>query len=97
MIVDYGRTASRFGDTLQALRRHEKVDPLASPGEADLTVHVDFPAILAESRDRGAACPALTQREFLLHLELIQRAEALAAARPDQGGAHRSPGRAVDR
>jgi NADH dehydrogenase [ubiquinone] 1 alpha subcomplex assembly factor 7 len=84
LIVDYGRTASRFGDTLQALRRHEKVDPLASPGEADLTVHVDFPAILAESRDRGAACPALTQREFLLRLGLMQRAEALAAARPDQ-------------
>ncbi|HXQ11950.1 MAG TPA: SAM-dependent methyltransferase [Caulobacteraceae bacterium] len=86
LIVDYGRTASCFGDTLQALRRHEKVDPLATPGEADLTVHVDFPAILANSRDRGAACPALTQGEFLLRLGVMQRAEALVAARPEQAG-----------
>ena len=31
-----------FGDTLQALQRHETVDPLARPGEADLTVHAIF-------------------------------------------------------
>ena len=31
-----------FGDTLQAMKRHEFVAPLAEPGEADLTVHVDF-------------------------------------------------------
>jgi SAM-dependent MidA family methyltransferase len=84
LVVDYGRTVPDFGDTLQALKRHERVDPLATPGEADLTVHVDFPAILANSRDRGAACPALTQAAFLLRLGLTQRAEALAAARPDQ-------------
>src|SRR5690606_28055195 len=74
-----------FGDTLQALRRHEKVDPLACPGEADLTVHVDFPAVAAAARAAGVqATPISTQAELLARLGIVQRAEALAAARPDQ-------------
>ena len=46
LLIDYGRGVPGFGDTLQALKRHVKEDPLASPGEADLTVHADFPAVL---------------------------------------------------
>ena len=39
--IDYGDWRSR-GDTLQALRAHAYDDPLAHPGRADLTAHVDF-------------------------------------------------------
>ena len=42
-----------FGETLQAVKAHEFVDPLAEPGQADLTTHVDF-AALAARRARGA-------------------------------------------
>lgn len=84
LIIDYGRTVSGSGDTLQALKRHKKVDPLATPGEADLTVHVDFPTIWGSSHSSGAACVVLSQGEFLLRLGAMERAEALAAARPDQ-------------
>jgi SAM-dependent MidA family methyltransferase len=85
LLIDYGRDAPGFGDTLQALSRHRKVDPLATPGEADLTVHADFPAVLAAAgREGAAAAPILTQGDFLVRLGIGARAEALANARPDR-------------
>ena len=45
LLIDYGHTVTRFGETLQALRAHRYVDPLVAPGECDLTAHVDFAAM----------------------------------------------------
>lgn len=84
LLIDYGRAEPGFGDTLQALSRHEKVDPLACPGEADLTVHADFPSVLAAAREAGAATAILTQAQFLANLGIGARAEALLRARPDR-------------
>ncbi|MEQ1862607.1 MAG: SAM-dependent methyltransferase [Chthoniobacteraceae bacterium] len=52
LIIDYGHTRSALptGPTLEAIASHRRVDPLATPGEADLTAHVDFTA-LAEATD----------------------------------------------
>jgi SAM-dependent MidA family methyltransferase len=84
LLIDYGRGEPGFGDTLQALQGHRKVPPLASPGEADLTVHADFPAVLAAARAEGAATtPAMGQGEFLNRLGAGVRADALASARPE--------------
>lgn len=84
LFIDYGRDAPGLGDTLQALRRHEKVDPLASPGEADLTVHADFPTFAAAARAAGAeTTPIVTQSSLLSRLGIEARAEALARSRPD--------------
>jgi SAM-dependent MidA family methyltransferase len=84
LLFDYGRDAPGWGDTLQALKQHAKVDPLACPGEADLTVHADFPAFLARAQEAGAATTAiLGQGDFLRRLGVEQRAAALARARPD--------------
>ncbi|WP_374470276.1 class I SAM-dependent methyltransferase [Phenylobacterium sp.] len=84
LLIDYGRGEPGFGDTLQALRRHEKVDPLACPGEADLTVHADFPAVLSAARAQGAETALLTQGELLARLGVGERAEALVRARPEK-------------
>jgi NADH dehydrogenase [ubiquinone] 1 alpha subcomplex assembly factor 7 len=84
LLIDYGRALPGFGDTLQALSRHQKVDPLASPGEADLTVHADFPAVLAAARAEGAATAMVTQAELLARLGIGERAEALVRGRPDK-------------
>lgn len=84
LLIDYGRDQPGFGDTLQALVRHEKVDPLACPGEADLTVHADFPAVMAAARKAGAAAAILTQAAFLARVGVGERAEALVRARPDR-------------
>ena len=85
LLIDYGREAPGPGDTLQALKRHAKVAPLAEPGQADLTAWADFPAVLAAARAAGAASgPILTQGAFLTALGVETRAAALAAARPDR-------------
>lgn len=85
LLIDYGRATPEAGDTLQAIQAHRKVDPLKTAGLADLTVWADFPAVVAAARETGAkAGPILTQGQFLQALGIEQRAEALAAARPDR-------------
>lgn len=76
LIVDYGSWGEP-GDTFQALRAHEKVDPLATPGAADLTAHVDFAALAkaASAVSHGFA----TQGVFLERLGITARAQALAS------------------
>ena len=88
LLIDYGRGEGEpHGDTLQALMRHQKVDPLATAGEADLTVHADFPAVLAAARAAGCAAALLSQGEMLRRLGIEARAAALARARPDRAEA----------
>ena len=77
LIIDYGDWHS-LGDTLQALQSQTHVDPLATPGDADLTAHVDFAAIAAHTHP--AKSSRLTpQGVFLERLGITQRAHALAA------------------
>ncbi len=79
LFIDYGSARSGFGDTLQAVKRQRFVDPLAEPGEADLTVHVDFERMAAAARRAGATVhgPVL-QRDFLGAIGLAQRAQTLS-------------------
>ena len=85
LFVDYGHAAPRFGSTFQAVRAHRHVDPFATPGEADLTAHVDFATLARIARSRGAKCCGVTgQGEFLRALGIDLRAQALAKAAPDR-------------
>lgn len=85
LLVDYGRARFEPGDTLQALRHHEKVSPLEGPGEADLTVWADFPTVLATAAAEDAeVTEILSQGEFLRRLGVEARAQALIAANPDR-------------
>ena len=78
LAIDYGHARPGFGDTLQALSGHRFTDPLAAPGEADLTAHVDFSAYAAAARSVGAAIQGpVDQRDFLRALGLAQRVERL--------------------
>ncbi len=79
LFVDYGPVRSGFGDTLQGLRQHAFADPLAEPGDADLTVHVDFARMAAAGLRAGVAAHGpVPQRDFLLALGLQKRVEALS-------------------
>lgn len=85
LLVDYGRSRPEPGDTLQALRRHTKVDPLDEPGTADLTVWAEFDVVAAAVRAEGAAVAGPVPQGLLLNrLGLGQRAAVLARARPDR-------------
>jgi SAM-dependent MidA family methyltransferase len=89
LAIDYGSLTSGTGDTLQAVKRHAFVDPLAEPGEADLTVHVDFARIARRAAQAGALVSGpITQGAFLAALGLRERASALGTrATPAQGTA----------
>jgi SAM-dependent MidA family methyltransferase len=89
LIVDYGHRRSAAGETLQALRRHAFADPLAEPGEADLTAHVDFAMLAGTARREGAAVHGpVTQGEFLRALGIEARAARLrSTATPAQAAA----------
>ena len=76
LIVDYGDWRSR-GDTMQALRAHRFDDPLAHPGAADLTAHVDYEA-LARAAHPLRATALTTQGALLERLGITARAHALA-------------------
>ncbi len=79
LFLDYGPAESGEGDSLQALRAGRPAPPLEAAGEADLTAHVDFAAIAAVARARGAAVHGpVPQGIFLARLGLHQRAGILA-------------------
>jgi NADH dehydrogenase [ubiquinone] 1 alpha subcomplex assembly factor 7 len=86
LIIDYGTSRSLPGESLQAVRRHQPVDPLAEPGDADLSAHVDFAGLGRAAREAGASVYGpLPQGEFLLRLGLGIRAKSLLArATPEQ-------------
>ncbi len=78
LFVDYGHEQTAFGDTLQAVRNHRFADPLTSPGEADITSHIDFAGLkrTAEANGLNAFGP-MPQGEFLLKLGLEARRDRL--------------------
>jgi SAM-dependent MidA family methyltransferase len=78
LIIDYGYWGPAYGDTLQAVKRHTFVDPLAEPGDADLTTHVDFAQLASAARAAGAAVHGIdTQANFLHALGIATRAARL--------------------
>lgn len=86
LFIDYGYVRPEGADTLQALKHHTKVDPLETPGEADLTAHVDFARLAHLAREAGLDVHGpVTQGEFLRGLGIEVRAEVLTRANPDHG------------
>ena len=78
IIIDYGGW-NGYGDTFQAIRNHIPEDPLANPGLADLTAHVDFAPLAAAALRAGAMVSRpVHQGDWLLSLGAEARARKLA-------------------
>ena len=85
LVIDYGHAWSSLGDTFQAMKAHRFADPLAEPGEADLTFHVDFAALSDVARKTGARVfGPVTQKAFLETLGIGARAARLKQSAPEQ-------------
>jgi SAM-dependent MidA family methyltransferase len=85
LIIDYGYDAiTGFAETLQAVGGHRFVDALDTPGEDDLSAHVDFTA-LAQAGKRGGAAVfgPVTQGSLLASIGITERAEQLMKAHPE--------------
>lgn len=79
LAIDYGYAYPAGLPTFQAVARHGFADPLAEPGLADLTAHVDFLALEQTARATGAQVWDLQEQGgFLNALGLPQRAAQLS-------------------
>jgi NADH dehydrogenase [ubiquinone] 1 alpha subcomplex assembly factor 7 len=88
LVIDYGHARTAAGDTLQAMHQHEFVDPVAAPGTADLTAHVDFQQLAGPAVLNGCSVSGpVTQGQFLRRLGLEPRVAQLARANPAQAQA----------
>lgn len=87
LIIDYGHTTPAAGDTLQAVRDHVYESPLTSPGEADISVHVNFFDLACSLHRVGLELDGpVTQTEFLGALGAVERASRLMSANPARAG-----------
>jgi len=87
LFIDYGPLDATIGDTLQGVRRHRYVDPLSTPGSADLTAHVQFARLARQAHAAGLATDGpMLQAEFLGRLGIAERAARLMAANPGRAG-----------
>jgi SAM-dependent MidA family methyltransferase len=79
LIIDYGYDQPGFGETLQAVGKHQFKGVLEAPGEIDLSAHVDFTAFAAAARRGGAQTfGPVGQGQFLEALGIGARTEKLA-------------------
>ncbi|WP_321392953.1 class I SAM-dependent methyltransferase [Emcibacter sp.] len=78
LFIDYGHDRHGTGDTFQALQNHEFINVFDSPGDADLTAHVNFQRLkeCAEAAGGNVQGP-VTQGEFLTAIGIEQRAQSL--------------------
>ena len=75
IFIDYGDWRS-LGDTLQAVKNHEYCDIFVSPGEADITAHVDFEILATKSECTFSKLT--TQGVLLERLGITERTQNLA-------------------
>jgi len=87
LIIDYGYSAPAFGDTFQAVKANAYADPLAEPGVADLTAHVDFAALQSAAANAGAdTAGPVPQAQLLTGLGITLRADRLRRSAPEKAG-----------
>lgn len=93
LIIDYGYDATDiekkggFAETLQAVGGHRFVDALDTPGEDDLSAHVDFTALSQAGRRGGAQVfGPVTQGALLASIGITERAEQLMKTHPESAG-----------
>ena len=86
LVIDYGYTLvdRPSGPTLQAVKGHDHADPLAEPGDADLTWLPDFDALAARL---GRRARVSEQGAFLASLGIGPRAQQLVDRNPGQADA----------
>ncbi len=80
LFIDYGAATGAPAETVQAISGGAFADPLAAPGEADITAHVDFAALAAAAPAQGP----VKLNAFLTALGLFPRTDQLAQRHPDQ-------------
>ncbi len=80
--IDYGYAEYTYGDTFQAIKKHQKISPLTSQGTADLTSHVNFTYLKNSAESQGFDVKLYTQADFLAMMGINLRYEMLCKQSP---------------
>ncbi|MEM6557860.1 MAG: SAM-dependent methyltransferase [Pseudomonadota bacterium] len=85
LFIDYGPADGSPEDTLRSYLNGAQIDPLAEPGQSDLTCDVDFNRLRQLTRSQTLRVDGpITQSQFLLALGAEARLNQLAKQHPDQ-------------
>ncbi len=84
LFIDYGDTSTDFGDTLQSLKAHKKMDVFSDLGKSDLTTRVNFEYLTDLSiANNLSVTEVITQGDFLNNMGIKVRAKNLLKAKPE--------------
>ena len=79
LIIDYGYFDNKMFNTLQAVKKHKKTDILKDAGNADITHLLNYKIIEKIAKKFKLKVNGLcTQRNFLIKLGIIKRAEIIS-------------------
>lgn len=82
---DYGYSQYQdFANTLQAVKKHQKIPILQALNGCDITAHVDFFALDKIAHSFKLSSSIVNQRQFLLELGGFQRCQNLSSQNPHQ-------------
>tara|TARA_Y100001970_G_scaffold150350_1_gene184347 strand:- start:1357 stop:2400 length:1044 start_codon:yes stop_codon:yes gene_type:complete len=83
LIIDYGYKDKNMFDTLQSVKKHKKNILLKNSYKADITHLINFDFFKKKIRSLKIDCVNLTtQREFLLKMGILERAEIISKNMP---------------
>lgn len=81
LFIDYGYLSYKMYDTLQAVKNHKKVNVLSNFGSADICHLINIPLLKKMAINLNLEMSCSSQRNFLLSLGILQRAEILASSK----------------
>ena len=79
IFIDYSYLNQKMFDTLQAVKKHRRCDLLKEVGSSDISHMINIPFLKKFARTLKLNLDYKTQRDFLLNLGIIKRAENLGA------------------
>jgi cyclopropane-fatty-acyl-phospholipid synthase len=97
LIIDYGYLIPPNKSTLQSVSQHKKLDVFDSIGKSDITSLVNFNQLKCVFTEFNISTEINTQRDFLLDLGILQRAEILSRASPENEKITRQMQRLIDK
>ncbi len=78
LFIDYAYLDHKMYDTLQAVKNHKKINIFKKVGHADISHLVNIPFLKKIAEQLNLELDYNTQRNFLLNLGILNRAEILA-------------------
>ena len=85
LFIDYGSAHDIPDDTLRSYQTGQQIDPLAAPGDSDLTCDVDFGRLQRLAIGQGLRVDGpVSQSQYLLSLGAEARLNQLATQHPEQ-------------